>query len=103
MERQSFSALDHHAVLSGADDGFPWFAGAMLALESCDVMRMRLEKLAHADEEAEQEAVLMMGEKFAAAYEAVSGWLAGATPAAIIDRYREYVAANARRLSADHH
>jgi hypothetical protein len=27
-------------------------------------------------------------------------WLAGATPAAIIGRYREHVAANAKRLSA---
>lgn len=104
MDRHSYSALDHHAVLSGADDRFPWFAGAMLALESCDVVRMRLDKLAHADgEEAEQEAVLMVGEKIAAAYEAISGWLAGATPAAIINRYREYVAANAKRLSANRH
>lgn len=75
----------------------------MLALESCDVMRMRLEKLAQADGEAEQEAVLMIGEKFAAAYEAMSGWFAGATPTAIINRYRQYVAANAKRLSASQH
>lgn len=75
----------------------------MLALESCDVMRMRLEKLVHADEDGEQEAVLMIGEKLAAAYEAMSGWLAGATPAAIVNRYREYVAANATRLSAGRH
>ena len=42
----------------------------------------------------------MAGEKIAAAFEAAASWLAGATPAAIIDRYREHVAANLRRLSA---
>jgi hypothetical protein len=33
-------------------------------------------------------------------FEAGAGWLAGASPASIIGRYREHVAANARRLSA---
>ncbi len=102
MDRHSFSALDRHAVLTGSDDGFPWFAGAMLAIESCDVVRMRVEKLAHADEDAEREAVLMVGKKIAAAFEAAANWFAGATPAAIINRYREHVAANAGRLSAGH-
>ena len=95
-----FSALDRHAVLCGSDDGFPWFSGAMLAIESCEVVRLRLEKLANCNGEAEREACLMAGEKIAAAFEAAASWLAGATPAAIIDRYREHVAANLRRLSA---
>jgi hypothetical protein len=100
MNDHSFSALDRHAVLSGSDDGFPWFASAMLAVESAEVVRLRLEKLASDDGDAEQEARLMVSEKFVAAFEAATSWLAGATPAAIIGRYREHVAANAKRLSA---
>ena len=103
LDHNSFSALDRHAVLGGSDGGFPWYAGAMLAAESCEVIGMRLEKLSHADEEAEQEAALMVGEKVAAAFEAAMSWLSGATPAAIINRYREHVADNAKRLSASQH
>ena len=101
MLHNSFSALDRHAVLSGSDDGFPWYASAMLAVESCEVVRLRLEKLSHGNEAAEREAVLMVGEKIAAAFEAAANWLSGATPAAIIQRYREQVADNAKRLSAN--
>lgn len=102
LDHNSFSALDRHAVLSGSDDGYPWYAGAMLAAESCEVIGRRLEKLSHADAEAEQEAVLMVSEKIAAAVEAAMSWLSGATPAAIINRYREHVADNAKRLASGH-
>jgi hypothetical protein len=95
-----FSALDRHAVLSSSDDGFPWFAASMLALESSEVVRLRLEKFASGDDDAEQEARLMVSEKIAAAFEAAANWLSGATPAAIVSRYREHVAANRERLSA---
>jgi hypothetical protein len=98
-ERPPLSALDRHAVLSGADDGFPWFAGAMLAAESSEVVRLRLAKFAAAHDDSEHEASLMVSEKIAALFEASASWLAGATPAAIIGRYREHVAANAKRLS----
>jgi len=100
MDQHSFSGLDRHAVLTGADDGFPWFAGAMLAMESCEVVRLRLEKFANQDDDAEQEARLMVSEKIIAAFEAGANWLAGARPVAIIGRYREQVAANVKRLSA---
>jgi hypothetical protein len=100
LDHTSFSALDRHAALSGSDDGFPWYAGTMLAIESCEVVWLRLEKLSHADAAAEREAELMVGEKIAAAFEATVSWLSGAAPAAIIRRYREHVADNARRLSA---
>ncbi len=95
-----FSALDRHAVLSGPDDGFPWFAGTLLAIESCEVVRLRLEKFAKHEDGAEHEAVLMVSEKIAAAFEAAANWFAGATPATIVSRYREHVAANTKRLSA---
>lgn len=98
-DHSSFSALDRHAVLGNSDDGYPWYAGAMLAVEASEVVRLRMEKLSRGDEEAGREAALMVSEKIAAAYEAAASWLAGATPAAIIKRYREHVADNARRLS----
>ena len=100
MNDHRFSALDRHAVFSGSDDGFPWFAASMLALESSEVVRLRLEKFANCDCDAETEARLMVSEKIAAAFEAAAHWLSGATPGAIIGRYREHVAANAKRLSA---
>jgi hypothetical protein len=98
MDRHSFCALDRHAVLAGSDSGFPWCAGAMLAVESCEVVRPRLAKLAHADRKTERETVPMVSEKIAAAFETAANWLSGVTPAAIIRRYREHVAANAERL-----
>ena len=100
-DHPSFSALDRHAALCGSDNGFPWYAGLMLAVEASEVVRLRCEKLSYGDEAAGQEAVLMVSEKIAAAFEAAAGLLAGATPAAIVRRYREHVAANARRLSVN--
>jgi hypothetical protein len=97
--------IAHSRVLSTAmsfsaepEDGFPWLAGAMLAFESCEVIRLRLTKFAGAGEDAEHEAHLMVSEKLDAAFEAGASLMAGATPAAIIGRYREHVAANAKRL-----
>jgi hypothetical protein len=95
-----FSALDRHAVLTGSDDGFPWYAGSMLAMEASEVVRLRMEKFAHGDEDCEQEAQLMVMEKIVAGFEACASWLAGASASSIIGRYREHVAANARRLTA---
>ncbi|WP_426609301.1 hypothetical protein [Bradyrhizobium sp. McL0616] len=100
-DHHSFSAFDRHAVLGGSDNGFPWYAGAMLAVEASEVVRLRCEKLSRGDEAAEQEAVLMMSEKIAAAFDAFASLLAGATPATVVQRYRDHVAANAKRLSAD--
>jgi hypothetical protein len=98
MNEHPFSALDRHAVLSGSDDGFPWFAGAMLAMEAGEVVRLRMEKFASGGEDADQEARLMVNEKFFAAIEAGMSWFAGATAASIVGRYREHVAANVKRL-----
>jgi hypothetical protein len=101
MNDHAFSALDRHAVLSGSDNGFPWFAASMLALESGEVMRLRLEKFANCDDDSGHEAGLMVSEKIAAMFEAAANWFGGGTPASIIGRYREHVAANAKRLSAN--
>jgi hypothetical protein len=99
MNSHQFSALDRHAFLTQSDDGFPWAASAMLAMEAGEVVRLRMEKFARCEADAGCEAQLMVSEKIAAAFEAGLNWLAGATPAAIIGRYREHVAANAKRLS----
>jgi hypothetical protein len=80
-------------------DDFPWLASTMLAFEACEVIRLRLTKFASADDDAEREARLMVSEKIDAMFEAGASMLAGASPDAIIGRYREHVAANARRLS----
>ena len=100
MNQHSFSALDRHAVMSGSDDGFPWYAGGMLALEAGEVVRLRMDKFADGGEDCEQEARLMVIEKIVAAFEAGMSVLAGASTSSIIGRYREHVAANAKRLMA---
>jgi hypothetical protein len=79
---------------------FPWHASAMLALESFEVIRLRLEKLLIGGDAADHEARLMVSEKVDAMLEAGTNLMAGAAPASIIERYREHVAANSKRLSA---
>ena len=83
-----------------ADAGFPWVAGAMLALEACEVIQLRLAKLVIGGDDADDEAQLMVHEKVDAIFEAGASLMAGETAATIIGRYREHVAANAKRLSA---
>jgi hypothetical protein len=99
MNDPQLAAPDRRVVRSASDDGFPWFASTMLAIESCEVFRLRLEKFAKQEDGGGSEACLMVNEKIAAAFEATASLFAGATPAAIIDRYRQHVAANAKRLS----
>jgi len=82
-----------------SDAGFPWLASTMLAFEACEVIRLRLTKFANADDDAEHEACLMVREKVDAAFEAGASLMAGASAATIVGRYREHVAANAKRLS----
>jgi len=100
MKEHSFSALDRHAVLTGAgsDDGYPWYASGMLALEASEVVRLRLEKFAHGDVDCEHEACLMVTEKVFAAFEAAASLFAGASIGSIVDRYRAHVADNVKRL-----
>jgi len=86
-------------LFAKSDAGFPWLASAMLAFEACEVIHLRLAKLAIGDRDADHEARLMVSEKVDAMFEAGASMLCGATPAAIVGRYREHVAANAKRLS----
>lgn len=78
---------------------FPWYAATMLALESNEVIGLRLMKIAAGRHDARHEAELMVAEKISAFVEAAVSLCGGASPAIIIGRYREHVAANALRLS----
>jgi hypothetical protein len=93
-------ALDIAMNIFAAADDFPWLAGAMLAFESCEVIRLRLTKFASSDGYADDEARLMVNEKIDAMFEAGASMMTGASAATIVGRYREHVAANAKRLSA---
>ena len=97
----SFSALDHHAVLGGSDDGLPWYASSMLALEAGEVVCLRLEKFAGGDRDCEHEAQLMVMEKIAAAFEAGANWFKGATAGSFIGRCHEHVANPSGSLPPD--
>jgi hypothetical protein len=72
----------------------------MLALESYRVINLRLMKMAAGGQVAYYEAFLMVNEKIDALFEAGGTLATGGTPEAIIDRYRQHVAANFARLGA---
>ena len=100
MATNSFFEPSNDSFNVSFNNGFPWLAGTMLAFEACEVIRLRLTMFAAADEHADREAQLMVSEKVDAMFEAGASLMAGASPADIIGRYREHVAANAKRLSA---
>lgn len=93
LDQNSFSALDRHAALGGTDNGFPWYAGAMLAGESCDMASIEKSR-------RDDETILTVGEMITAAFEAAASWLSGTTPPAILNHYRGHVAGDSGRLSA---
>lgn len=78
---------------------YPWYPALMLAVESNNVIDIRLKKIACGEVNAAKETRLMVSEKIGAAIEAGSMLMSGRNPAAVIDLYRRQVAANAARLS----
>ena len=70
----------------------------LLAVESSSVIAMRTMKLIAGDGAAMYEARLMISEKVDAAFEATASLIAGASGDQIINRYRQHVAVNAKRL-----
>jgi hypothetical protein len=70
----------------------------MLAVESNGVIALRMMKLMLGGKRARREAELMVNEKMKAAFEASASLMAGASGDQIIRRYRQRVAANAKRL-----
>ena len=78
---------------------YPWYPAMMLAVESNNVIDIRLRKMANGGVDAVTEGHLMVSEKVGAAMDA--GWMlmSGHSSAEIIDFYRKHVAANAERLA----
>ena len=70
----------------------------MLAVEANGVVALRMMKLARGDRSARREAELMISEKIHAAFEAAASLMAGASGDEIVNRYRQHVAGNAKRL-----
>ena len=70
----------------------------MLAVEANSVIALRMMKLMRGDKNAQREAELMVNEKIRAAFEATANLVTGASADEIVDRYRQHVAGNAKRL-----
>jgi hypothetical protein len=70
----------------------------ILAVEANGVVALRMMKLMSGDRDALKEASLMVSEKVDAAFEATAILMAGASGDEIVHRYRQHVAANAKRL-----
>src|SRR6202022_5209408 len=70
----------------------------MLAVEANGVVAQRMMKLMLGGRSARREAELMVSEKIHAAFEATASLMAGASGDEIVHRYRQHVAANAKRL-----
>jgi hypothetical protein len=71
----------------------------MLAIEANGVVAQRMMKLMRGGRRARREAKLMVSEKIDAAFEATARLMAGASGDEIVHRYRQRVAANAKRLA----
>ena len=78
---------------------YPWYPALMLAIESNNVIDIRLRSIATGQVNASEETRLMVSEKIEAAVEAGSMMMNGRRPAEVIDFYRMHVAANAARLA----
>ena len=77
----------------------PFYSTVFLALESGNVIKLRMMKMMSGGSGSYDEANLMVTEKVHAMFEAGASLLAGGTASSIVDRYRQHVAANAKRLS----
>jgi len=71
----------------------------MLAIEANQVVGLRVMKLMLGGKRARREAELMVREKVDAALQAGASLMAGASGDEIVERYRQHVKANARRLA----
>lgn len=77
----------------------PFFSTVSLAFESGNVIGLRMMKMMSGGRGSHDEAHLMMTEKVNAMIEASVSLMSGATTGSVVERYREHVAANAKRLS----
>jgi hypothetical protein len=77
----------------------PFYSTVFLAFESGNVIGLRMMKMMSGGSGSHDEARLMVMEKVNAMFEASASLMAGGTASSVVDRYREHVAANAKRLS----
>jgi hypothetical protein len=77
----------------------PFYSTMFLAFESGNVVGLRMMKMMSGGSGACDEASLMLTEKIHAMFEAGASLMSGGTAGGVVDRYREHVAANAKRLS----
>jgi 2-iminoacetate synthase ThiH len=77
----------------------PFFSTVSLAFESGNVIGLRMMKMMSGGSGSHDEAHLMVTEKLSAMFEASASLMSGATASSVVERYREHVAANAKRLS----
>jgi hypothetical protein len=91
--------LQHFAAMRGGTMLAPFYSTFFLALESGNVIGLRMMKMMSGARGSHDEAHLMVTEKLHAMFEASVNLMTGGTPISVVDRYREHVAANARRLS----
>jgi hypothetical protein len=91
--------LQHFAVERGDAMFVPFHYTVFLAFESCNVIVLRMMKMMSGGRDSRDEAHLMVMEKLDAMFEAGASLVAGGTASSVVDRYRQHVAANARRLS----
>jgi hypothetical protein len=77
----------------------PFYSTVFLALESGNVVGLRMMKMMSGGRGSHDEANLMVTEKVNALFEAGASLMSGGTASSVVDRYREHVAANAKRLS----
>jgi hypothetical protein len=78
---------------------YPWYPALMLAVESQNVIDMRLRRIATGRVDPAIETRLMISEKIDAAIAATSMMGSGSKMADVIDFYRRQVASNAKRLA----
>jgi hypothetical protein len=79
---------------------FPFYSTMMLGVESGNVIGLRMLELTCGGSDALNEMHLMIGEKFNAFLESGANLMAGASGDDVIHRYRQHVAANAKRLAS---
>ena len=77
----------------------PFYSSVFLAFESGNVIGLRMIKMMSGGRGSHEEVQLMMTEKVDAMFEAGASLMAGGTASSVVDRYRQHVAANAKRLS----
>ena len=96
MQSHSFRFAERGGIIL-----FPWSTALLLALESSEVIGLRVAKLAGGGVDAQYEAHLIVSEKVDAVFEVGAKLMSGVTVINVISRFREQVAANARRLSTE--